>query len=184
MKKMNIDWGTEPRLGKMPDSKLAGILSVSRQAVSQGRTKLNIPAYKPGPGSKPETEVEDMPIEIQEVQAGEVENGMIGSSGETPQPELEASETSKEELRKEARREAQKASATLEGTLKAADPAEVEVARGIVADMLSDAAVAVALGTTKFTIQRYIREKKLYAVKIGGGWKIPAEALKRFLSGE
>jgi excisionase family DNA binding protein len=42
----------------------------------------------------------------------------------------------------------------------------------------------VALGTTKFTIQRYIREKKLYAVKIGGVWKIPAEALKRFLSGE
>jgi excisionase family DNA binding protein len=171
LKTIGIDWGREDRLGKLPDSKLAEILGVSRQAVSQGRTKLGIPAYKPEPESRAKVEAVEAEEIPEEAQAGEVE-------------ETSRHEADKEERRKKARREAQKVAATLEGTAKAADPAEVEVARGIVADMLSAAAVAVALGTTKFTVQRYIREKKLHAVKVGGAWKIPVKALEKFLSGE
>jgi excisionase family DNA binding protein len=177
LKKAGIDWSKEPMLGKVPDAELAKVLGVSRQSVSQGRAKIGIPAYKTSLETKLKPDVE----EAQEELTGNVEVEEVSSdlAEETSRPEA-----IKEERRKEARREAQKTAATLEGTAKAADPLEVEKAKGIVSELLSDAAVAVALGTTKFTVQRYIREGKLHAIKIGGAWKIPAEALKRFLSGE
>jgi excisionase family DNA binding protein len=171
-----IDWGKEARLGKISDSDMAEALGVTRQAVAQARMRRGIPVYTPEPESG---------LFGEGAEAVEATHPVTGfSGGPSGGADGADGEAGKEEKRKEARREAQKVAATLEGTARAADPAEVEVARGIVADMLSDAAVAVALGTTKFTVQRYIREKKLHAVKIGGAWKIPAEALKRFLSGE
>lgn len=38
------------------------------------------------------------------------------------------------------------------------------------------------LGVTYQTVLRYVREEKVRAVKVGGGWRIYEEELRRFLS--
>jgi len=42
--------------------------------------------------------------------------------------------------------------------------------------------MAALLGVTYQTILRYVREKKLHAVKVGGTWRIYEDELRRFLA--
>ncbi|GHT01440.1 hypothetical protein AGMMS50276_29450 [Synergistales bacterium] len=73
---------------------------------------------------------------------------------------------------------------TLAGVAAVADPQQVETARGIVGELLSIDAVAVALGCTRRTVLIYVKNKRLKAVKIGAVWKISPENLRKFIEGE
>lgn len=51
-------------------------------------------------------------------------------------------------------------------------------------ELLTPKEVAEILRVSPRTVQRWVKEGKLWAVRVGRLWRIPREALREFLSGE
>jgi excisionase family DNA binding protein len=64
------------------------------------------------------------------------------------------------------------------------NPDAIEEIKSLVGRRYSIPEVAAAIGVTARTVKRYIKDGKLHAKKIGGGWRISGGALKRFMDDE
>ena len=78
----------------------------------------------------------------------------------------------------------QAARSSIEVTAELADASEVSEIQEAIGKLYTVEAVAAALGTTTRTVLQKLRDGKLKGVKIGGNWKIPIDALKKFVNAE
>jgi excisionase family DNA binding protein len=105
-------------------------------------------------------------------------SGQNGGGSENNEDEETAAGGTKYQSKKQAAR------SSVEVTAELADAAEVSEIQEAIGKLYTVEAVAAALGTTTRTVLQKLRDGKLKGVKIGGNWKIPIDALKKFVNAE